>query len=143
VAECVSGTPVYLGNLTLNGLNSVLGNPVSSGDVIHLSVSMSPTATKVTFADATTGISASEMGPGASAAVGFVGVGPIYGSGQTLEGVPTFGRLAFAGVRVGTQTLAATNPTRYNRVATGDVVQISTGPVAASGTSFSLNFKHS
>jgi hypothetical protein len=143
LAECVSGTPVYLGNLTLNGLNSVLGNPVAAGDVLHLSVSMSPTATKVTFADATTGISATEMGPGASATFGFVGVGPIYDSTQALEGVPAFGRLEFSQVKVGTQNLAATNPTEYNRVAAGDVVQVATGPIASSGTSFSLTFKHS
>jgi hypothetical protein len=143
LVECVSSTPVYLGNMNLFGHNTVLGNPVAAGDLLHLSVSISATATKVTFADATTGVSASEIGPGATATVGFVGIGPVYDSTPTLLGVPAFGRIAFSSVKVGTQTLAATTPVKYNRVATGAVLQVSTGSIPTSGTSFALTFKHS
>jgi hypothetical protein len=143
LAECVNSTPVYLGNLTLNGNNSVLGNPVAAGDLIHLSVSMTSKATKITFADATTGVSGSETGPGATATFGFVGVGPIYDSTDTLEGVPAFGHLAFSGVKVGGQTLASTTPVSYNRVTTTSVVQVTTSSIGASGTSFGLTFNHS
>jgi hypothetical protein len=143
LAECVNDTPVYLGNLNLAGNNSVLGNPVAAGDIIHLSVSMSATATKVTFADATAGVSASETGRGATATFGFVGIGPIYDSSSTLEGVPTFGRLAITKVKVAGQSLAGTTPVKYNRVAAGGVEQVSTGSIPTAGTSFTLTFKHS
>jgi hypothetical protein len=143
LAECVNSIPVYLGNLTLNGNNSVLGNPVAAGDLIHLSVSMTSKATKITFADATTGVSGSETGPGATSTFGFVGIGPIYDSStDALDGVPAFGHLAFSGVKVGGKTLASTTPVRYNR-ATTSVVQVATGSIGAAGTRFGLTFKHS
>jgi hypothetical protein len=142
LAACSNGAPVYQGNVNLDGYNTVVNYPIAAGDTIGLSVTVGASGSTVTFSDSTAHFSTTEKGPGFVPVGGFVGIGPVNDSSNNLEGVPTFTKIPFSGTTLGGHTLASTSPTEYNRMSSGNVLQVGTSLLSTTGTAFTLTFMH-
>jgi hypothetical protein len=137
--ECFDGAAVDYPVLLVNGTDSDYPtSPAYAGNVIELSTTVTTTGTTVTVKDVTRGVTKTKKGAGASA------IGPYIGdSGSASVAVPPFGTVTFTSCKIDGDTLASKHPTEYQRETSSGVLQISTGALSASGTTFSTHFEHS
>jgi hypothetical protein len=134
---------MYFPALVVNGNETNYNTtPFHPGNVIKLSANVTTAGTTVQVTDATTGITKKLTGPGASSSAAYVGDSDWVSNG-TLLGVPSFGTITFTKCSVDGSALAGSSPANYQRVNSSNVVQIVTGALSSTGTTFSTHYKHS
>jgi len=138
---CRSGKAVYFPALVVNGTETDYATThLAAGDVIKVSTKVT-TGTTVQVTDVTKSITKKLTGPAASPSAAYIADSAWYNNG-TLLGVPKFGTLTFSHCLVDGHALASANPTQVQRVTSSNVVQITTGALSSTGTSFATHFKH-
>lgn len=141
---CRSGKAVYFPSLVINGTETdYTTTRLSAGDVIKVFTKVTTTGTMVKVTDVTKAVTKKRTGPGASANAAYAGDSDWVTSTHTLLGVPNFGTLTFTHCLIDGTALAGRNPTKYQRVNSSNVLQIATGALSSTGTSFPTQFKHS
>lgn len=140
---CRNGAAVYFPALVVNGNDvNYTTTPLSAGDAIKVRTTVTTTGTTVQVTDVTKAITKKRTGPGATASAAYVGDSGWYDSAGTLLGVPIFGTLTFTGCFVDGTSLAGRNPAQYQRVNSSNIVQIATGALSTTGTTFTTHYKH-
>jgi hypothetical protein len=139
---CQKGKAVYFPALVING-NEVNYTTTAfhAGNVIKVATKVTTAGTTVSVTDTTTAVTKKRTGAGASSSSAYVGDSDWAVNG-TILGVPSFGTLSFTNCLVDGKSLAASHPAKYQRV-NGSTVQITTGALSSTGTSFPTHFKHS
>lgn len=137
--ECYKGAAVFFPELSIDGTEyNYQTSPAYAGNVIDLSTDVTTKGTTVTVKDVTSGVTKTKKGGGASASAAYTG-----DSGSASYAVLNFGTITFTSCKIDGDTLASKSPTRYQRETSKGVLQISTAALAASGTTFATQFKHS
>ena len=139
---CVKGSAVYFPVLVVNGTETnYTKTPLSAGDVINLSASVTTSGTTVQVTDVTKNVTKKLTGAGASATGAGMGDGAWYVNG-TLLGVPKFGTLTFTSCRIDGKALASGSPSGYLRANSAGIVQIAPGALSPAGTAFTTYYDH-
>jgi hypothetical protein len=140
---CSSGKAVYFPSLVINGTETdYTTTHLAAGDAIKVLTKVTTTGTTVQVTDVTKAITKKLTGPGASANAAYAGDSDWVTSTDTLLGVPNFGTLTFTHCLIDGKPLASVKPAKYQRVNSSSVVQITTGALSSTGTSFATHFKH-
>src|SRR4029077_4418186 len=142
---CVKGSAVYCPVLVVNGTETnYTKTPLSAGDVINLSASVTTSGITVQVTDTTKGVSVTNTitGAGASANAAWIGDDAWSSNTGTLLGVPNFGKLKFFNCLIDGTALQSLNPQEYQRVTHVGVVQIATGPFSPAPAAFATYYKH-
>jgi hypothetical protein len=142
---CAKGKAVYFPWLLVNGTEAnYTSTPLSAGDVINLSVSVTTSGITVQVTDTTKGVSVTNTitGAGAGANAAWIGDDAWFSSTGTLLGVPNFGKLKFFNCLIDGTALQSLNPQEYQRVNHVGVVQIATGPFSPAPAAFATYYKH-
>ena len=138
---CRSGKAVYFPSLVVNGTETdYTTTHLAAGDVIKVSTKVT-TGTTVQVTDVTKSITKKLTGPAASPSAAYIADSAWYNN-TTLLGVPKFKTITFTHCLIDGKALARANPTRVQRVNSSNVVQITTGALSSTGTSFATHFKH-
>jgi hypothetical protein len=141
---CRSGKAVYFPSLVINGTEKdYTTTHLAAGDAIKVFTKVTTTGTTVQVTDVTKAVTKKRTGAGASASAAYIGDSDWVTSTNTLLGVPNFGTLTFTHCLIDGTALAGSNPAEYQRVNSSNVVQIATGALSSTGTSFPTQFKHS
>ena len=142
---CRSGKAVYFPSLVINGTEKdYTTTHLAAGDAIKVFTKVTTTGTTVQVTDVTKAVTKKRTGPGASASAAYAGDSAWFTSTSAPPlGVPNFGTLTFTHCLIDGKPLASANPAQYQRVNSSNVVQIATGALSSTGTSFPTQFKHS
>jgi hypothetical protein len=138
-----SGAPFYDAELDLSGTIKPLPVTVTPGDVIILSLIVTPTLTSGKFTDKTKKFSKVFESKGSSPTGSCVG---IDGSENGTNGdppIPDFGQVHFRASEINGQTITGSGATRVNMATSTGVLQIGTGAANKTGKGFSSTFKNS
>lgn len=143
VLACQKGVPYYFPAINLNSATTHNYPAIEfhPGDKVVLRVSENTDSTAVSVKDTTLHKGKVLTGGGATK-VGYPWVGDeaqLTSSGPAP--VPNFGTVTYSNATVNGGSLASF--TRFNRVSSGGILQIKTGPLAGNGESFSTVYKHS
>jgi len=140
--RCQNGTPIYVAVIIANNNLDKVPVTVSPGDQIAVLVTQTATAGMASIADLTRHSSATvPTTTGAKNLIADVGVEAVVDGPAPLRKVPPFGTITFSAAKVNDTALGASNPTAINRTFFG-TLQILTGPLDSTGTSFTTTFKH-
>ena len=140
---CHNGTATYFPALVVNGTETnYTTTPLSAGDLIKVTTKVTTTGTTVQVTDVTKGVTKKLTGAGASPSAAYIGDSDWVNNG-TLLGVPSFGTLTFTHCLIDGTALAAASPAQYQRVNSSSIVQIATGALSSTGTTFPTTYKHS
>ena len=141
---CMNGVPMQpVAETDISGTITQVPTTVSPGDVIVLSLVITPTATTGNFADKTTGFSQPIKGHGGKGSGSCVG---IDGSENGTNGdppVPDFGTVNFRSSEINGKTITGSGATRVNMATSTGVLQIGTGTITKTGRGFTSTFKSS
>jgi hypothetical protein len=141
VLECASGKPLY------GAFGEIYGSPtflpvVAPGDTLLVTVSVTSTVLKVTFADATKHSSKTLSGPGAVGTAVDEGMALATQGGNPLP-IPNFGTMSFSAAKMDGKTPAAVHAVATDMRTKGGTLQIATGALSATGNRWTETFKHS
>jgi len=141
--QCINGTPTYGALAEINDRFSYLSQTLNPGDAIRVSLSTSASRTTVTVADTTrkSAVKDSVFGPGGGGSFTGFSVGDST-IGSPSEPIVQFGKLTIGQAKVNGLSLAAAGPNSISDLYSGSTLQIRTGALSASGTSFATTFVH-
>jgi len=140
--RCRNGAPVYAAVIWANETLHRVPVTAQPGDLIAVSATQNATAGTARIADLTRGSSATvPASTGATVRLAHVGVQGVIDGPSPLRKVPRFGTITFSAAEVNGTALGASHPTAVNRTFFG-TLQIRTGPLDSTGTSFPTTFKH-
>jgi hypothetical protein len=140
--RCRNGAPAYVAVIIANNTLDRVPVTVSPGDQVAVRVTQTATAGTASITDLTRGSSATvPTNTGAKNLIADVGVEAVIDGPAPLRKVPPFGTMTFSAAEVNGAALGASNPTAINRTFFG-TLQILTGPLDSTGTSFTTTFKH-
>jgi hypothetical protein len=140
--RCQNGTPVYAAVIVANNTLDRVPVTVSPGDQIAARVTQTATAGMASIADLTRHFAAAVPATtGAKNLIADVGVEAVIDGPAPLRKVPPFGTITFSAAKVNGTALGASHPAAINRTFLG-TLQILTGPLDSTGTSFTTTFKH-
>jgi hypothetical protein len=140
--RCRHGAPAFAASVIIDKRIVTVPVRVKPGDKMAVHVTATATASEASIADLTQRSSvAVGTSTGARNLLATVGVDAVAVDSGLLLGVPPFGAITFRGAKVDGSALGASDPTAINRVKFS-TLQIRTGPLDSTGTSFSTTFKH-
>src|SRR5262249_34676839 len=142
---CVNGKAVYYPFLVANETEAnYTGTPLSAGDVINLSASVTTSGVTVQVTDVTKNVSVTNTitGAGASADAAWVGDDAWFSSTGTRLGVQNFGKLKFFNCLIAGTALQSWNPVESQRVNSSGSAQTATGPFSPAPAAFATYYKH-
>jgi hypothetical protein len=139
IAGCDGLQPIYEAGLTELGPNPFVVNP---GDVLTVSVEISPSAADYAITDVTSGLSASISEDGFANANAGVEIG-LEGA-NSGEGIsPRFSRALFSGVSLNGVPLKLSHPVAHDQVSPSNRPQIKVTPLYHNGESFTVTWASS
>ena len=141
---CEKGKAVYFPWLVVNGIETnYTSTPLSAGDVINLSASVTTSGFTAQVTDVTKNVSVTNTitGAGASANAAWIGYDAWFING-TLLGVPNFGKVKFTNCLIDGTALQSSNPQQFQRVNAKGIVQIATGAFSPAPAAFATYYRH-
>jgi hypothetical protein len=139
--QCVNGVPSYGSSIEINDQYSSLTQNLNAGDIIHLNISLTATATTVSITDATnhSTVRSTVSGPGGVGSFTGASVGDVkIGSAS----IAAFSTLTFTGVKVNGAPLGAAGTLFPSDMYNATTLQIHAGSLTATGTHFTTTFVH-
>jgi hypothetical protein len=141
--QCANGKAGYFPVLVVNGTEkSYTSTPLSAGDVINLSASVTASGTTVQVTDVTKNVTKTLTGAGASASSALIGDEAVSKSTGGFVGVPNFGKLKYTNCLIDGTALQTWNPQQFQRVNAKGIVQIATGPFSPAPAAFATYYRH-